>query len=84
MISNQESLNLSLFMATYDMVVTKDNMLLQINELVDVSFVLEELIHKYCLDNGRNAVFPIRVHEGFLNIEVVNFSFLHKSVLKNE
>ena len=49
MISNQESLNLSPFMAIYDMVVPEDNMLRQINELVDFSFVLEELKHKYCL-----------------------------------
>ena len=59
MISNQESLNLSPFIAIYDLVVPKDNMLLQIKELVDFSFVLEELKHKYCLDNGRNAVPPI-------------------------
>ena len=32
MISNQESLTLSPFMAIYDMVVPKDNMLRQINE----------------------------------------------------
>ena len=50
MISNQETLNLSPFMAIYDMVVPKDNMLREINELVDFSFVLEELKHKYCLE----------------------------------
>ncbi|HDR7214983.1 TPA: IS5/IS1182 family transposase, partial [Bacillus cytotoxicus] len=53
MISNQQSLNLSPFMAIYDIVVPKDNMLRQLNE-VDFSFVLEELQDKYCLDNGRN------------------------------
>ena len=30
-------------MAIYDIVVPKDNMLRQINELVDFSFILEEL-----------------------------------------
>ncbi|HLG26520.1 MAG TPA: hypothetical protein VI423_01910 [Paenisporosarcina sp.] len=34
MSSNQESLTLSPFMAIFDMVVPKDNMLCQINELV--------------------------------------------------
>jgi hypothetical protein len=34
-------------MAIYDIVVPKDNMLRQINELVDFSFVLEELQNKY-------------------------------------
>ena len=48
-------------MVINDMVVPKDNMLRQINELVDFSFVLEELKHKYCLVNGRNAVPPIRL-----------------------
>jgi hypothetical protein len=43
-------------MAVYDMVVPKDNMVHQINELVDFSFVLEELKQKYCLDTGRNGV----------------------------
>jgi hypothetical protein len=61
MISNQETLNLSPFMAIYDIVVPKDNMLRQINELVDFNFILEELKTKYCLDNGRNAVSPIRM-----------------------
>ncbi|KKB39095.1 Mobile element protein [Bacillus thermotolerans] len=52
MISNQESLNFSPFMALYDIVVPKDNMLRKINELVDFNFILEELKTKYCLDNG--------------------------------
>ncbi|MEY9978963.1 hypothetical protein ABH968_003925 [Lysinibacillus sp. RC79] len=50
MISNQETLNLSPYMAIYDIVVPKDNMLRQIDELVDFSFILEELKTKYCLD----------------------------------
>lgn len=41
MISNQETLKLSPFMAIYDMVVPKDNMLRQINELVDCTFILK-------------------------------------------
>ncbi|WP_312755362.1 IS1182 family transposase [Rummeliibacillus suwonensis] len=66
MISNQETLNLSPFMAIYDMVVPKDNMLRQINELVDFTFILEELKTKYCLDNGRNAIPPIRMFKYLL------------------
>ncbi len=48
MISNQETFNLSPYMAIYDIVVPKDNMLRQINELVDFSFILDELKTKYC------------------------------------
>lgn len=66
MISNQETLKLSPFMAIYDIVVPKNNMLRQINELVDFSFILEELKTKYCLDNGRNAVPPIRMFKYLL------------------
>ena len=41
-------------------------MLRQINDLVDFSFILEELKTKYCLDNGRNAVPPIRMFKYLL------------------
>ncbi|MFJ7982629.1 hypothetical protein ACIQ1D_20480 [Lysinibacillus xylanilyticus] len=43
MISNQETFNLSPYMAIYDIVVPKVNILRQINELVNFSFILEEL-----------------------------------------
>lgn len=66
MISNQETFNLSPYMTIYDIVVPKDNMLRKINELVDFSFVLEELKTKYCLDNGRNAIPPIRMFKYLL------------------
>lgn len=66
MISNQETLNLSPYMVIYDIVVPKDNMLRQINELVGFSFILEELKTKYCLDNGRNAIPPIRMFKYLL------------------
>ena len=65
-ISNQESLNFSPYMGIYDIVVPKDNMLRKINELVDFTFIHEELKTKYCLDNGRNAVPPIRMFKYLL------------------
>jgi transposase len=74
MISNQETLNLSPFMAIYDVVVPKNNMLRQINELVDFSFILEELKTKYCLDNGRNAVSPIRMFKYLLLKSIYDLS----------
>ena len=43
MIAIQETLNLSPYMGIYVRVVPLDNMLLQNNDLVDFSFVLEEL-----------------------------------------
>lgn len=74
MISNQQSLNLSPFMAIYDIVVPKDNMLRQFNELVDFSFVLEELQNKYCLDNGCNAVPPARMFKYLLLKSIFDLS----------
>src|SRR4051794_11429458 len=74
MISNQASLNLSPFMAIYDIVVPKNNMLRQISELVDFSFVLEELKNKYCLNNGRNAVPPIRMFKYLLLKSIFDLS----------
>ncbi len=46
MISNQETLNLSPYMAIYDIVVPKDNMLRQINELVEFSFFFRRAKNK--------------------------------------
>ena len=74
MISNQSSLILSPYMEIYDIVVPKDNMLRQINELVDFSFILEELKDKYCLDNGRNAVPPIRMFKYLLLKSIFDLS----------
>ncbi|WP_338652906.1 IS1182 family transposase [Sporosarcina psychrophila] len=74
MISNQESLNLSPYMAIYDIVVPKDNMLRQIGELVDFTFILEELKSNYCHDNGRNAVPPIRMFKYLLLKSIFDLS----------
>ncbi|SNT36598.1 hypothetical protein SAMN05444672_11746 [Bacillus sp. OK838] len=49
MIQKQTSMVFSPYMAIYDVVVPKDNMLRKINELIDFSFVLEELRDNYCL-----------------------------------
>jgi len=53
-------------MEIYDLVVPKDNMLRQINELFDFSFILDELKNKYCLDNGRHAIPSIRMFKYLL------------------
>lgn len=74
MIAKQLFLTLSPFMAIYDLVVPKDNMLRQINDLIDFSFVHEELQNKYCLDNGRNAVPPIRMFKYLLLKSIFDLS----------
>lgn len=66
MIQQQQTLVVSPYLDLYNLVVPKDNMLRQINELVDFSFVNEELEQNYCLDNGRNAIDPIRMFKYLL------------------
>lgn len=66
MIQFQQRLVISPYIEIYNLVVPKDNMLRQIGELVDFTFVYEELVHNYCLDNGRNAVDPIRMFKYLL------------------
>jgi transposase len=74
MVPNQQSLNLSPYMALYDLVVPKDNMLRKINELIDFSFVYDELKDKYCHDNGRNAISPIRMFKYLLLKSIFDLS----------
>ena len=62
MVDQQQKLVLSSYMKIYELVVPRNNLLRQIKELVNFGFIYEELIDKYCLDNGRNAVPPIYPH----------------------
>lgn len=61
MLLQQQKIQLSAYSDIYDLVVPKDNLLRKINELIDFTFIYDELVHKYCLDNGRNAESPIRM-----------------------
>lgn len=74
MIQQQKTLNLSPYMAIYDLVVPKDNILRKINELIDFSFVYNELKDKYSHDNGRNAIHPIRMFKYLLLKTIYNVS----------
>ncbi|QNO14359.1 IS1182 family transposase [Alkalicella caledoniensis] len=66
MIQNQQSMILSPYMEIYNLVVPKENLLRRINDLVDFSFVYGELKDKYCHNNGRNAIDPIRMFKYLL------------------
>ena len=61
MLSQQQELPLSEYSSLYDIVVPQDNLLRRINDLVDFTFVYQELANKYCKDNGRTAESPIRI-----------------------
>lgn len=87
MLPTQGTLSFSNHFALYDLIITKDNLLRQIKELIDFSFVREELINKYCLDNGRTAIEPVRMFKYLLlktmytlsDVDVVERSFVDMS-----
>lgn len=54
----QQSLVLSPYIELYDIVISKDNKLRQLKELVDFSFVYDMLKDKYTLNNGRPGYEP--------------------------
>ncbi|BCZ44585.1 hypothetical protein psyc5s11_06520 [Clostridium gelidum] len=62
----QAAMILSPYTELYDIIVPKDNMLRKINELVDFSFIYEELINVYCTNNGRGAIDPIKMFKYLL------------------
>ena len=66
MIEQQQKLILSPYIDIYELIIPKDNILRQIKELVDFGFIYDELLDKYCLDNGRNAIPPIRMFKYLL------------------
>jgi hypothetical protein len=74
MIEMQQQLVLSSYTDLYDLIIPKDNLLRQIKELVDFSFIYDELINKYCLNNGRNAIPPIRMFKYLLLKSIFNLS----------
>jgi hypothetical protein len=55
MLIQQKKIQFSAFTGLYDLIVPKDNLLRKINELIDFSFIYDELSNKYCSTNGRTA-----------------------------
>lgn len=66
MLLQQQKIQLSAYWELYDLIVPQENLLRKINELIDFSFIYDELIDKYCLNNGRNAESPIRMFKYLL------------------
>jgi len=59
MIKGPQQLTISQYMSLYDLIIPKDNLLRQINDLIDFSFIYDELLANYSLDQGRGAKDPI-------------------------
>lgn len=66
MLRFEEQIRMSEHLRLYEKLIPKNNFLRRLKELVDFNFVLEELQSKYCLDNGRNAINPIRMFKYLL------------------
>ena len=66
MLAQQQKIQLSAYSDLYDLIVPQDNLLRKINELIDFSFIYDELVNKYCSNNGRNAESPIRMFKYLL------------------
>lgn len=66
MIKSQREMTISKYSDLYDILITKDDPLRQIKEMVDFSFVLDELSKNYDLEQGRSAEDPIRMFKYLL------------------
>ena len=70
MLINQQKMILTQYSNLYDIIVPKTNLLRQIKEMIDFTFVYDELKEKYCDDNGRPANDPIMMFK-FLLIKCI-------------
>lgn len=66
MLIQQVEFQLSAYSSLYNLIVPKENLLRKINDLIDFSFVYNELVTKYCHNNGRAAESPIRMFKYLL------------------
>lgn len=66
MLAQQQKLALSSYSGLYDLIIPKDNLLRRISELIDFTFIYQELVNKYCLNNGRTAESPVRMFKYLL------------------
>ncbi|MBX0334839.1 IS1182 family transposase [Pontibacter sp. HSC-14F20] len=66
MVAQQQQIQPSPYSGLYDLIVPQDNLLRKINELIDFTFIYEELASKYCTTNGRRAESPVRMFKYLL------------------
>ena len=66
MLVQQQTIQFSAHSSLYDLIVPKNNLLRKINDLIDFSFIYDELLNKYCTNNGRMAENPVRMFKYLL------------------
>ena len=74
MLVNQQKMIMSKYLELYDMLVPKKNLLRQIKEMIDFTFVYDELKDKYCYENGCPAYDPIMMFKYLLIKCIENIS----------
>ena len=66
MLVQQQTIQFSEHSSLYDLIVPQNNLLRKINDLIDFSFIYDELLNKYCSNNGRMAESPVRMFKYLL------------------
>jgi transposase len=66
MLVQQQKIQFSPYSSLYDLIVPQDNLLRKINDLIDFSFIYDELLNKYSTNNGRTAESPVRMFKYLL------------------
>ena len=70
MLLQQQEIQFSQFSSLYDLIIPQDNILRKINDLIDFTFIYDELVSKYSLNNGRTAECPVRMFK-YLLLKVI-------------
>ena len=71
MLVQQQKIQFSPYSSLYDLIVPQDNLLRKINDLIDFSFIYDELLNKYSTNNGRTAESPVRMFK-YLLLKTIN------------
>lgn len=74
MLPTQQTIQFSNYSELYDLIIPQDNLLRRINDLLDFSFIQNELMDKYCHDNGRMAESPVMMFKYLLLKTVYDIS----------
>lgn len=59
MLKGQQEMNFEQYNSLYSLLIPKDHELRQINEMVDFSFIYNELMESYSLNEGRASIDPV-------------------------
>ena len=70
MLLQQQEIQFSQYSSLYDLIIPQDNILRKINDLIDFTFIYDELVAKYSLNKGRTAECPVRMFK-YLLLKVI-------------